>query len=160
MVNGMKNIDITPQEVPTPLPEVHKPRLRFDLDSQQWTPAAAQIRQPLTPQEREAKAKEFDRAAKEATRASDAYKKAQINAKPPEFRAALRAEYRAEVAAKEAARAAALLRETDQQREERENLEGLAKELRRTCPHCRRGREILLSQRNNGLIRKVLALKM
>lgn len=99
--------------------------------AQQVQDAAAQIRQPLTPQEREAKAKEFDRAAEEATRARDAYRKAQINAKPPEFRKALQAEYRANFDAKEAAKQAALLRETQQQREERQAKEREEREAER-----------------------------
>ena len=88
MVNGMKNIDITPQEAPAPLPKVHKPRLRFDLDSQQWTTAAAPEadlasqqfdinkffgdakyratkRDEWAKNEREEKARKFDRVAAE-----------------------------------------------------------------------------------------------
>lgn len=114
----------------------------------------------ITPQEREAKAHEFDRAAKEATRARDAYKETADNSKGEEFRAAMRRMWVESFKAKQAAKQAALLRETEQQRQERENLEGLAKELRRTCPHCGRGRETLLSERNNGLIKKALTLKI
>ena len=93
--------------------------------------AAAQLKTPLTPQEREAKAREFDRAAAEATRARQAYKDAQANAKGEERRAAMRAEYRAEHAAKMAAREAARLRETEQQRQTREAQEREEREAER-----------------------------
>jgi hypothetical protein len=99
--------------------------------AQQVQDAAAQIRQPLTPQEREAKAKEFDRAAQEATRAQQAYKDAQANAKGEQRRAAMRAEYRAEVAANQAAKQAARLRETEQQTQEREAKEREEREAER-----------------------------
>jgi len=111
--------------------------------------------------EREAKARKFDRAAAEYRAAAAAARTVQGDAKiGEERRAAMRAEYYADFKAKEAARQAALLRETEQQRQEREDLKGLANELRRTCPHCRRGREILPSERNNRLIKTALALKM
>ena len=93
--------------------------------------AAAQLKAPLTPQEREAKAREFDRAAAEATRARQAYKDAQANAKGEERRAAMRAEFRAEHAAKMAAREAARLRETEQQRQTREAQEREDREAER-----------------------------
>lgn len=93
--------------------------------------AAAQLKTPLTPQEREAKAREFDRAAAEATRARQAYKDAQANAKGEERRAAMRAEFRAEHAAKVAERQAALMRETEQQRQTREAQEREEREAER-----------------------------
>ena len=89
------------------------------------------FRQTLTPQEREAKAKEFDRAAKEATQAREGYKTAAARSTGAEHRAAMRAEFRAEVAAKQAAKAAALLRETQQQREERQAKEREEREAER-----------------------------
>lgn len=108
--------------------------------------------------EREAQARKFDRAASEYRADATAARTVQADTKGEERRDAMRAEYYADFKAKEAARQAALLRETEQQRQEREGLEGLAKELRRTCPHCRRGREISLSQRNNRIIKAALAL--
>ena len=93
--------------------------------------AAAQLKTPLTPQEREAKAREFDRAAAEATRAKEAHKAAQENTKGEERRAAMRAEYRAEHAAKVAERQAALMRETEQQRQTREAKEREEREAER-----------------------------
>lgn len=99
--------------------------------AEQVRDAAQQFQKPLTPQEREAKAREFDRAAAEATRARDTYRQAQINAAPPDFRRALQAEYRANHEAKEAAKQAALLRETEQQRQEREAKEREEREAER-----------------------------
>lgn len=99
--------------------------------AQQVQDAAAQIRQPLTPQEREAKAKEFDRAAKEATRARDAYKDAAANATGAEKSAAMRRMWSQNIQAKEAAKQAALLRETAQQREERQEKEREEREAER-----------------------------
>jgi hypothetical protein len=99
--------------------------------AQQVQDAAAQIRQPLTPAEREAKAREFDRAAKEATRARDAYRDTAANATGAEKRAAMRAEYRTDFAAREAAKQAALLRETEQQKEERQAKEREEREAER-----------------------------
>ena len=89
------------------------------------------FRQTLTPQEREAKAKEFDRAAKEATQAREGYKTAATRSTGAEHRAALRAEFRAEVAAKQAAKQAAILRETPQQTQEREAKEREEREAER-----------------------------
>lgn len=99
--------------------------------AQQVQDAAAQIRQPLTPQEREAKAKEFDRAAKEATRARDAYKAITTTTAGPQKRAAMRQMWSANIQAKEAAKQAALLRETQQQREERQAKEREEREAER-----------------------------
>ena len=113
----------------------------------------------MTLEQKAQKAQELDLVAAQARKASDSYREAVRKAKPgAESRAALRAGYRANFEAKKAEREALLLRETDQQRQEREELEGLAEELRRVCPHCRRGKEILLSQRNNRLIKAALKL--
>lgn len=90
----------------------------------------------ITPAEREAKAKEFDRAAKEATRARDAYKAITTTAAGPQKRAAMRQMWSANIQAKEAAKQAALLRETQQQREEREAYEAIERKSQRPCPHC------------------------
>ncbi len=99
--------------------------------AQQVQDAAAQIRQPLTPAEREAKAKEFDRAAEQATRARDAYKAITTTAAGPQKRAAMRQMWSANIQAKEAAKQAALLRETQQQREERQEKEREEREAER-----------------------------
>ena len=111
-----------------------------------------------TPAERETKARKFDRAAAEWRADAAAARAVQADTKGEERRAAMRAEYRANFEAKEAAKHAALLRETEQQRQEREGLEGVAQEIRRVCPHCRRGRDVSLSQRNNKIIKAALAL--
>ncbi len=99
--------------------------------AEQARDAAEQFKKPLTPAEREAKAREFDHAAAEATRARDAYREAQTNSKGEERRAAMRAEYRANSEAKEAAKHAARLRETEQQKQEREAQEREEREAER-----------------------------
>mgnify|MGYP003608805650 CR=1 FL=1 len=99
--------------------------------AEQARDAAEQFQKPLTPAEREAKAREYDRAAAEATRAREAYREAQTNSQGEARRAAMRAEYRANFEAKEAAKHAARLRETEQQRQEREAQERQEREAER-----------------------------
>ena len=108
--------------------------------------------------ERAAEARKFDRIAAEYRADAAAAREVQADTKGEERRAALRAGYFADYQAGKAARQAALLRETEQQRREREDLEGLANELRRTCPHCRRGKEVSWHQKDNRLIKTALAL--
>jgi len=86
--------------------------------------AAQDYSRALTPEQKEQKAQELDRAAAQARKASDSYREAARKAKPgAESRAALRAGYRANFEAKKAEQEAARLRETEQQRQEREERE-------------------------------------